>query len=237
VSPSQTVLIVEDEPDIASLIAHNLKREGYRCDCVAAGDAALERIRRQPPDLVLLDRMLPGLSGDEVARILKGDPRTAAIPVVVLTAKSGEDDQLQGFALGAEDYITKPFSMKLLAARVGAVLRRGRENTEEPDALAAGPIQLQPGRYEVTVSGEVVPLTAAEFRLLRALMSARGRVLSRSRLLDAVSGSMAAVSDRTIDVHVTAIRKKLGEAAGWIQTVRGVGYTMRPPPGAKPQPS
>jgi two-component system phosphate regulon response regulator PhoB len=230
-----SVLIVEDEADLASLICYNLGREGYRCECVAAGDAALERIRRQPPDLVLLDRMLPGLSGDEVARMLKADPSTAAIPVMVLTAKAAEADQLAGFALGAEDYIIKPFSMKVLLARVAAVLRRGKDrpdekqDTTDTDVLTAGVVRLFPSRHEVTVAGSGVSLTAAEFRLLKALMAARGRVLTRPQLLDAVSGSLAAVTDRTIDVHITALRRKLGVAANWIQTVRGVGYTVRPP--------
>lgn len=226
---SFSILVVEDEPDVANLICINLEREGYRCDCVSAGDAALERIRRRPPDLVLLDRMLPGLSGDELARTIKSDPATAGIPVIVVTAKTGEEDQLQGFAFGADDYITKPFSLKVLLARIAAVRRRARDIQAEEEAFAAGPIRLFPSRHEITVGGISVTLTAAEFRLLKALLKARGRVLTRSQLLDEVSGTMSAVTDRTIDVHVTALRRKLGQAAGWIQTVRGVGYTVRSP--------
>ena len=231
-----SVLIVEDEADLASLICYNLGREGYRCECVAAGDAAVERVRRQPPDLVLLDRMLPGLSGDQVARVLKGDPRTASIPLIVLTAKAEEADQIEGFALGADDYITKPFSMKVLVARLAAVLRRGKDREEEGEVLSSGPIRLNSSRHEITISGSPVTLTAAEFRLLKALMKARGRVLNRSQLLDEVSGAMAAVTDRTIDVHITALRRKIGESATWIQTVRGVGYTLRPPTAQSSEP-
>lgn len=224
-----SVLIVEDEADLCDLLAHNLEREGYACRRAADGSAALAEVRRQPPDLILLDRMLPRMTGDEVVQRLKRDPRTAAIPIIMLTAKAEETDQLVGFALGADDYIAKPFSLKLLLARLQAVLRR-RELAEFDDALlTAGPIALDRSRHDVTVAGAAVPLTATEFRVLAALMAARGRVLDRAQLIDAVVHSGVAVTNRTIDVHITGLRKKLGAAAAWVQTVRGVGYTFREP--------
>jgi len=227
--PQRSVLIVEDETDLASLLQYNLEREGYACRCATAGDVALTEIRRNPPDLVVLDRMLPGLSGDEVASRLKRDPKTADIPLILLTAKAEEADQLVGFALGADDYVTKPFSMRILLARVSAVFRRAEAREGEPEVLSAGPITLNPSYHELTVHGTAVSLTATEFRLMRALMAARGRVLDRAGLIDAVLGAGAVVTDRTIDVHITALRKKLAAASGWIQTVRGVGYTFREP--------
>ncbi len=228
-TPPASILIVEDETDLADLLRFNLEREGYVCRSVTAGDAALAEIRRDAPQLVLLDRMLPGLSGDEVVARLKGDPRTAAIPVIVLTAKVDETDQLAGFALGADDYVTKPFSMKVLIARVAAVLRRSDAPVREDDELCIGPVRLVPSFHEVTVEGRPVSLTATEFRLLQALMAARGRVLDRAQLINAAWGSDVVVTDRTIDVHVLALRKKLGSAADLIRTVRGVGYAFRQP--------
>ena len=229
VPPPASILIVEDETDLADLLRYNLEREGYVCRSAAAGDTALAEVRRDPPQLVLLDRMLPGVSGDEVAARLKGDPRTAAIPVIVLTAKVEETDQLAGFALGADDYVTKPFSMKVLIARVAAVLRRSEGPAREGDELSIGPVRLIPSYHEVAVDGRPVTLTATEFRLLQALMAGRGRVLDRAQLIDAAMGSEVVVTDRTIDVHVLALRKKLGSAADWIRTVRGVGYAFRQP--------
>lgn len=224
-----SILVVEDEADLADMLCFNLEREGYECRTTSSGDLALEMIRKEQPDLLLLDRMLPGIPGDEVVAQLKRDPATASIPVILVTAKTEETDELVGFALGADDYIAKPFSMKLLLARIGAVLRRSEAADSDADVLALGPVRLVPSRYEVTVNDENVPLTTTEFKLLKTLMNARGRVLSRSQLLDAVLGSEVIVTDRTIDVHVTALRKKLGEAGRWIQTVRGVGYTFRQP--------
>jgi two-component system phosphate regulon response regulator PhoB len=224
-----TVLVVEDEADLAEMIRFNLEREGYRARCVLDGRLAMAEVRHELPDLVLLDRMLPGLSGDEVLAQLKRDPATAGIPIIMVTAKAQETDQLVGLAIGADDYITKPFSMRLLLARVHAMLRRADTMVEESDVLALGPIRLDSGRHEVTASGRAVTLTATEFRLLRALLAAQGRVLSRSQLIDAALGENAAVTDRTIDVHITSVRKRLGDAAGWVQTIRGVGYTFREP--------
>ncbi len=227
--PRRRVLIVEDEGDLADLISYNLQREGYQCDVVNDGDEAVAIIQQQAPDLIVLDRMLPGLSGDEIAARLRRESHLTHIPFIMLTAKVEESDQLVGFALGADDYITKPFSMKLLVARVGALLRRTRTDGDDPDTLVAGPIILNPARHQLSVDGEEVALTATEFRLLRTLMASRGRVMDRAQLIDAVIGSDIAVTDRTIDVHITSLRRKLGAASVWVQTVRGVGYTFRQP--------
>jgi two-component system phosphate regulon response regulator PhoB len=225
----QRILVVEDEADLADLLKYNMEREGYLCSTAADGTAALMEVRRMPPDLVILDRMLPGMSGDEVASEIKRQPRTATIPIIMLTAKAEESDELVGFALGADDYVSKPFSMKLLVARVSALLRRARGSLVTEEVLTGGPISLDSARVELTVEGRPIALTAMEFRVLRELMAAGGRVLSRSDLIDRVLGTGVAVTDRTIDVHITALRKKLGDAAAWIQTVRGVGYTFRQP--------
>jgi two-component system phosphate regulon response regulator PhoB len=211
-----SILIVEDETDLADLLAYHLEHEGYACRRVGDGERALAEAGRRPPDLVILDRMLPGLSGDEVARRLKRDDRT-------------DEDELVGFALGADDYVRKPFSVKLLLARVAAVLRRpeARENARE--VLSAGTVVLDHGRHEVRVAGQAVALTATEFRILGALMAARGRVLTRAQLIDLVIGPGAPVTNRAMDVHIASLRKKLGSAGELVHTVRGVGYSFRLP--------
>jgi two-component system phosphate regulon response regulator PhoB len=219
----QFILIVEDETDLAELIQYNLEREGYRCRCVADGEDALAEIRRTRPDLVILDRMLPKLSGDDVLSKLRRGAKTADLPVMMLTAKAEESDELVGFALGADDYVAKPFSMKLLLARVDAVLRRSAARGAT-DVLTIGPITIDRSRRALTVDGDAVRLTTTEFGILWELVAARGRVLSRDQLIDAVLGAGVVVTDRTIDVHVAALRKKLGDASALIETVRGVGY-------------
>jgi two-component system phosphate regulon response regulator PhoB len=224
------VLVVEDESDVADLLRFNLEREGYACRIAARGDEALAAVAESAPDVILLDRMIPGVSGDEVVARLKHQSGTAHIPIILVTAKVEESDQLVGFALGADDYITKPFSFKLVLARVRAVMRR-IEPADDEAVMVLGPIRLAPQRHEVRVAGEPAALTATEFRLLQALMQARGRVLSRSQLLDSALGAGVVVTDRTVDVHITGLRRKLGSAAGCIQTVRGVGYAARAPHG------
>ncbi len=227
----KTILVVEDEADLRELIGFNLEREGYRCLQASDGDEALAEITKSIPDLVILDRMLPITSGDEVLTRVRKDPRTAAVPVLMLTAKADESDELVGFAMGADDYVTKPFSMKALMARVGALLRRSREGVSnaEESVLSAGPVTLDAERHSVSVEGAAITLTATEFRLLKAIMSAGGRLRSREQLIDAALGPNVAVVDRTIDVHIAALRKKLGSAAAWVQTVRGAGYIWRMP--------
>jgi two-component system phosphate regulon response regulator PhoB len=227
----KSILIVEDEADLADLLAYHLKKEGYVCRVASDGAAAIAEVHHRPPDLVLLDRMLPKTSGDEVALRLKGDPRSDSIPIIMLTAKAEETDELVGFAIGADDYVRKPFSIKLLLARISAVLRRKEAAGEQTgEIISMGPVKLDRGRHEVIVENQHIALTATEFRVLSTLMSARGRVMDRERLIDAVLGFGVAVTHRTIDVHIAALRKKFGMAAGWIQTIRGVGYTFREPP-------
>ncbi|MFQ5461487.1 MAG: response regulator [Phycisphaerae bacterium] len=225
------ILVVEDEADLRELIGFNLEREGFQCRKVADGDEALAAIAKTPPHLVILDRMLPNTSGDEVLARLRRNPQTAAMPVLMLTAKADESDELVGFAMGADDYVTKPFSMKALIARVGAMLRRYREMTPDggKDPLSSGPVVLDAERHSVTVDGKPIALTATEFRLLKAVMSAGGRLRSREQLIDVALGPNVAVVDRTIDVHIAALRKKLGPAAKWVHTVRGSGYLWRSP--------
>jgi len=173
-SAIRTVLVIEDEADLAELLRYNLEREECQCRCVADGQSALVEARRDPPDVLILDRMLSGLSGDEVIAKLRREPKTANIPILMLTAKAEESDELVGFALGADDYITKPFSMKVLIARVDALLRRATAPAVESDVLSAGPITLDRGRRELKVNDKAVTLTSMEFGILWELMAARG---------------------------------------------------------------
>lgn len=223
------ILVVEDESDLAELLRFNIEREGFSCRSTGDGRGALQQIQASPPDLIVLDRMLPNTSGDEVLAQIRRDPRTARIPVILLTAKVEETDELVGFGLGADDYVSKPFSMKVLIARINAMLRRADAPTASREVFVCGPIRLDRGRHEVTVSDKSLTVTSTEFRILEALLAAGGRVLSRAQLIDAAMGHSVAVTDRTIDVHITALRKKLDAASSWIQTVRGVGYTLREP--------
>lgn len=226
---TKQILVVEDEADFAELICYNLNQEGFATQWAGDGRGAMDALRDRVPDLIILDRMLPQASGDEVIAALKRDARTRAVPVIMLTAKGEETDELVGLALGADDYVKKPCSMKLLLARVGAVLRRAEGAVQEAEVLSAGPIVLDHSRHEVKVDGHATKLTVTEFRLLEALMNARERVLTRSQLIDTVLGPMVAVTDRTVDVHIAGLRKKLGGASQWVRTVRGVGYTFRAP--------
>lgn len=226
-SADRTILVVEDEADLADLLRHNLEREGYRCRHVANGEEGLAEARRDPPDVLILDRMLPRMSGDQVISRLRREPKTANIPILMLTAKVEESDELVGFALGADDYLTKPFSMKLLLARIDALLRRAAASSSQPDVLNVGPLTVDRGRREAALDGKIIALTTTEFGILWELIAARGRGLRRDQLIDAVLGSTAVVTDRTIDVHVAALRKKIGRAATLIKTIRGVGYALR----------
>jgi two-component system phosphate regulon response regulator PhoB len=225
------VLVVDDEQDLVELITMNLERHRFGVLAARDGPRALELARKHKPDLILLDLMLPGVEGTEVARRLRADPATEGIPIIMLTARTEETDVVVGLAIGADDYVTKPFSMKVLMARVKAVLRRQRPQTVSPDepsgVLRAGPLAMDTQKHEVSVDGRPVKLTLTEFKLLRALVEARGRVLSRDRLMDKAMGEDVFVTDRAIDVHVTAVRKKLGEAAWLVHTVRGVGYRLQ----------
>ncbi len=226
-----TILVVDDEKDLVDLITYNLQRNGYKALTATSGDAALEIASRELPDLVLLDLMLPGMSGTEVARRLKADAHTAGIPIIMLTAKSEETDVIVGLTLGADDYVTKPFSMKILLARLNTVLRRGEVGVAADSILLrVGPLSIDGSKHEVSVNGDSVKLTLTEFKLLSALASARGRVLTRDQLMDKAIGTGVFVTDRAIDVHITAIRKKLGAASWIVRTVRGVGYSVQETP-------
>jgi DNA-binding response OmpR family regulator len=225
------ILVVDDEKDLVDLITYNLTRHGYAVLSAPGGNEALEIAERESPDLILLDLMLPGLEGTEVARRLKADHRTSGIPIVMLTAKGEETDVVVGLTIGADDYVTKPFSMKILLARVNTVLRRNEAApAPESGTLKAGPLSIDTARHEVAVGGDLVKLTLTEFKLLAALVGARGRVLTRDQLMDKAMGTDVFVTDRAIDVHVTAIRKKLGAANWLVHTVRGVGYRLRESP-------
>ncbi len=224
------VLVVDDELDLVEMITLNLERNGFAVLAATDGRRALELAQKHRPALILLDVMLPGMEGTEVARRLRAERATDQIPIIMLTARTEETDVVVGLTLGADDYVTKPFSMKVLMARVKAMLRRGRPPAEPQDEnglLRAGPLVMDTNRHETTVDGHAVKLTLTEFKLLRALVEARGRVLSRDRLMDKAMGEDVFVTDRAIDVHVTSIRKKLGDAAWLVHTVRGVGYRLQ----------
>lgn len=222
------VVIVEDEPDISDALAHNLRREGFKVWQEFDGVAGLERIRSCAPDVVLLDVMLPRLDGLEVCRSIKGDPVLREICVIMVTARGEESDLVVGLALGADDYVRKPFRTREVVARVHAVMRRGRLAAVESDsARRCGEVLLDPQRHEVLVNALPIQLTATEFRLLHVLMSGDGRVFTRDQLLNKVIGDNAVVIDRNIDVHIRAIRRKIGPARDLIKTIRGVGYRMR----------
>jgi len=224
---SSRVLIVEDEPDIRDLVVHHLKREGYLVSAASSGEEALRQVQAAPPDLVLLDLMMPAMDGLEVCRRLRQDPATAMLPIVMLTAKGDEVDRVLGLEIGADDYVVKPFSPKELLARVRAVLRRSRS---APGAapLRLGALVMDLGTHTVSVGGEALALTPKEFDLLRALVEARGRVLSREFLLDRVWGYSRAseIESRTVDVHIRRLRVKLGPEGRRILTVKSVGYRL-----------
>ena len=223
------VLVVEDEPDIRELLAFHLEREGFLVTRASTGGEGLRQARATPPDLVILDLMLPEMDGLEVCRRLRADAGTAALPVIMLTAKGDEVDRVVGLEIGADDYIVKPFSPKELLARVRAVLRRSRAPaTGTP--LTVGGIALDGATHQVTVAGQPLALTPKEFDLLRALLEARGRVLSREHLLDRVWGYARAdeIESRTVDVHVRRLRAKLGAEGERILTVKNVGYRLDP---------
>ncbi len=224
---TQRIFVVEDEADIAEVLKFNLERAEFQVEVERRGDAALESIRKHPPDLIVLDLMLPGLDGLEVTRLLKRDPATARIPLVMLTAKGEEVDRIVGLELGADDYIPKPFSPRELVLRIKAVLRRRSGEGEAADLLELGGIRLDAAAHRVEVRGKDVPLTATEFRLLRVLMERQGRVQTRSRLLSDVWGYSEDVDSRTVDTHVRRLRRKLGPVADRIETVIGVGYRLR----------
>lgn len=223
------ILVVDDERDLAELLHYNLTKSGYDVAVSLDGRDALERIGQSPPDLILLDVMLPRLSGTEVASRLRSNPATAHMPIIMLTAKSEEIDQLVGLTVGADDYVVKPFSMKVLLARVEAVLRRAASRPSvDQRVLTMGDLSMNLETHEAAVASEPMKLTLTEFRLLSSLLQGGGRILSRADLMSKAMGPGVLVTERTIDVHITSIRKKLGPLAGIVKTVRGVGYRVTP---------
>jgi two-component system, OmpR family, phosphate regulon response regulator PhoB len=224
------ILVVEDETDLAELLSFNLRQAGHTVVTVHNGSTGLAEIRRQRPDLVVLDLMLPDIGGLEVCRRLRRDKETARIPVLMLTAKGEEMDRVVGFEVGADDYVTKPFSPRELLLRVDAILRRAQttvEETVERQAITVGNMLIDVPAHRVLVDDEEVPLTALEFRLLLDLASRAGRVQSRDALLERVWGYAPGIETRTVDTHVKRLREKLGSASDHIETVRGVGYRIR----------
>ena len=218
------ILVIDDEPDLRELVRVNLDQAGYGVETASSGREALQALRRSTPDLVVLDLMLPDISGTELCRKIRSDPALADIPVIMLTAKAAEVDRVVGFELGADDYVTKPFSPRELVLRISAVLRRRFADSDGEQVLEHGSIRLDTARHRCTVDGAEAPLTAKEFDLLRELMSRPGRVVTREALLERVWGSDVTVTPRTIDTHLKRLREKLGRAGESVETVRGVGY-------------
>lgn len=221
----ERILIVEDDEDIQELLDYNLNKAGYAVTCVGRGEDGLRALRSAAPDLVLLDLMLPGLDGLEVCKQMKQDGRLARVPVIMISARGEEADVVIGLELGADDYLAKPFSPRVLLARVKAVLRRHAEQQEKEDpVLQRGTLIIDAGRHDVTIHGERVALTPTEFGVLHLLASKPGWVFTRQQIVDAVRGEDYAVTERSVDVQIVGLRKKLGEVARFIETVRGIGY-------------
>lgn len=224
----EKILIVEDEEDIRELVLYNLKKEGYRVEGVTSGEEALKKVKQGVFELVVLDLMLPGVDGLEVCKILKNDGQTAHIPVIMLTAKGEESDIVLGLEFGADDYITKPFSPRVLIARIRAVLRRRpKDDQDDPAVITVEGLQIHPSRYEVFVKGKPLKLTTTEFGILVCLAKRPGWVFTRYQIIDAVKGEDYIVTDRAVDVQIVSLRKKLGDAGELIETVRGVGYRFK----------
>ena len=224
----ERALVVDDEEDILELVQFTLGRDGFDVTCVASGELALRSARASPPDVVVLDLMLPGVDGLEVCRLLRRDNRTKDVPVVMLTARGEEGDVVKGLEIGADDYVTKPFSPRVLLARVRAVLRRrGAELADQTAVVQRGTLSMDPRRHEVRADGASVTLTRTEFGLLHLLLRRPGWVFTRQQIIDQVQGEDVAVTHRSVDVHVVALRRKLGVSGAAIETVRGVGYRFR----------
>jgi len=226
---NERVLACDDEEAIRELVSYNLAKEGFAVVSVSSGEEAIRAARKDKPDVIILDLMLPGISGLDVCRRLKEDPETARIPIIMLTAKTEDADVVLGLELGADDYVTKPFSPRVLAARVRAALRR-RTAADEPNVggtVNAQGISLNPDRHEAFLDGATLALSVTEFQILEFLARNPGRVFSRSQIISAVKGSSYPVTERSIDVQILSIRKKLGDRAEVVETVRGIGYRMR----------
>jgi two-component system phosphate regulon response regulator PhoB len=227
----ERILVVDDEEDILELVRFHLAREGYQLTLAATGEEALKKAKHETFDLVVLDLMLPGLDGLEVAKALKTDTRTKSVPIVMLTAKGEDADVVSGLEIGADDYITKPFSPRVLTARVKAVLRRrSKAIPDDTKVITIHELEIHPGRRTVLAGGKALELTYTEFQLLSVLARRPGWVFTRSQIVDSVRGSDYPVTDRSVDVQVVGLRKKLGAYGDYIETVRGVGYRFKEKP-------
>lgn len=224
----EKILVIEDEPDIAEVLQYNLEKEGFDVETARRGDTGFDAVRRDNPDLILLDLMLPGIDGLELTRMLKRDPLTSRLPIVMLTARGEEVDRIVGLELGADDYISKPFSPREVVLRVKAVLRRFQQEESAAERIEVGGIELDLSGHQLRVRGREVPLTATEFRLLRLMLERSGRVQTRGQLLSDVWGYAEDIDSRTVDTHIRRLRRKLGPEAERIETVIGVGYRLRP---------
>jgi two-component system alkaline phosphatase synthesis response regulator PhoP len=223
-----TILVIDDEEDIRELIRYNLSKEGYRVECAMSGEEGLEMLRSLTPDMIILDLMLPGIDGLEVCRQLKADQTLRQIPVIMVTARGDEPDVVSGLELGADDYVSKPFSPKVLLARVKSVFRRGRGASVDADEiLTHGGLVVNPKRREVRVDEQLTELTNTEFKLLHFLMRQPGLVFTRDQIVEGVHGDDYPVTDRSVDVQVVGLRKKLGLYGAHVETVRGVGYRFK----------
>jgi len=229
-SQKKRILLIEDEEDIAALIKLQAEMSGYKLHVEVDGLNGYRAIEREKPDLVILDIMLPGQNGFDVCRKMKSSPELKNIPVIILSAKGEELDVILGLELGADDYVAKPFSPKVLFSRIKAVLRRGKEAEKTPKILSFGEFTLEVDRYLLRKGEKIVTITLSEFGILRRLLSNRGKVLTRNQLLDDVHNDDAFIVDRNIDVHIASLRKKLGPNFDWIETVRGVGYRFKEEP-------
>lgn len=227
--PKANILIVEDDASLSEVLDYNLSQEGYDTQVARDGQQGLREIRLRCPDLVILDLMLPMINGLEVCRLLRADPATQDVLVLMLTARSEESDQLVGFSVGADDYVTKPFSVKILLQRINALLRRKEKGTADRDILVSQGIMIDRRRHRATIGDALLDLTPSEFGLLTTFIRQPGRAFSRAELIDVALGDDAIVLERTIDVHIRALRKKMLTHANLIQTVRGIGYRFRDP--------
>jgi two-component system, OmpR family, alkaline phosphatase synthesis response regulator PhoP len=225
----ERILVVDDEEDLLELVNYNLTKEGYRVECVSSGEEALAAARQNLPELIVLDLLLPSVDGLEICRLLKADSRTSHIPILMLTAKSEESDVVAGLELGADDYVTKPFSPRVLLARIRSLLRRAKikEASDQQGTIRIHELAIHSGRHEVLLAGEPIELTYTEFRLLQFLARKPGWAFTRMQIVDAVKGEDYPVTERSVDVQVAGLRKKMGDFGHYIETVRGVGYRFK----------
>ncbi len=224
----ERILVVDDEEDILELVRYNLTKENFQVICATTGEEALDKLKKESFDLILLDLMLPGRDGLDTCRIIKRSPETSQIPIMMITAKSEDTDVVLGLELGADDYVTKPFSPRVLLARIKAILRRNQpEHSDDRSVIKAHDMVIDPSRHEVRVKQSVVNLTATEFSILEFLAKRPGWVFTREQIIDSVKGTDYPVTDRSVDVQIVGLRKKLGDSGDLIETVRGVGYRFK----------